>query len=239
MNSPRSHASAAPVDEVDVRRHLFEGQVTFLGIELLCGPGALVPRPATEALGLTAIERIRDLTPSVRVIDMCCGTGNLACAIATHVPDAEVWACDLTDECVDWTRRNVARLGLGARVSVMQGDLFQALAGTELEGAIDVIVCNPPYIPTQRLATDPGTLLEHEPLEAFHGGPYGLTIHQRLVREAPAFLRPGGWLFVECGLGQHRQVEILLNRTGAYASVGSRHTRDGKPRVVAARLKER
>ena len=111
--------------------------------------------------------------------------------------------------------RNVEHLGLGDRVEVCQGDLFAGLADQGLEGTIDIVVCNPPYISSGRLAGDRAELLEHEPREAFDGGPYGLSIHQRVMADAPRFLKPGGWLLMEFGLGQHRQVKILLDRTQA------------------------
>jgi release factor glutamine methyltransferase len=228
--------------EIDVTRRLEEGHQTFLGIDLLCGPGALVPRPETELLGRTAIEKAQAAGPSPRVIDVCCGAGNLGCAIATLVPGARVWMTDLTDGCVGWTRRNVEHLGLGDRVTVRQGDLFAGLAdagpdGTSLDGTIDVIVCNPPYISTGRLAGDRAGLLEHEPREAFDGGPYGLTIHQRVLKEALPLLKPGGWLLFEIGEGQDRQIALLFQRARAYDAIDLARNAAGTPRVAFGRVK--
>ena len=227
----------APDEGVDVQQLLSEGHQTFLGLTLLCGQGALVPRPETEILGRAAIEKLTIIGQSVRVIDMCCGAGNLACAIAVHVPGAHVWASDLTDGCVLWTRRNVDQLGLGERVTVAQGDLFAGLEEFELHGGVDMIVCNPPYISTSRLEGDRASLLDHEPREAFDGGPYGLAIHQRVVSEAPRFLKPGGWLLMEFGLGQHRQVKVLVDRTRRYTDLAFMNDADGAPRVAVARLR--
>jgi release factor glutamine methyltransferase len=223
--------------EIDVVGSLGAGRQLFLGVELQCGPGALVPRPETELLGRTAIDRLQAAGATPRVIDMCCGVGNLACAIATAVPGARVWASDLTDDCVSWTRRNVEQLGLGGRIAVRQGDLFAGLAGDALEGSIDLIVCNPPYISTGRLAADRATLLAHEPREAFDGGPYGLTIHQRVLKEALPFLKPGGWLLFEIGEGQDRQITLLFQRARAYEGVGLANDAAGKPRVAFGRVK--
>jgi release factor glutamine methyltransferase len=228
--------------EIDVTRRLEEGHQTFLGIDLLCGAGALVPRPETELLGRTAIEKVKAVGASPRVIDVCCGAGNLGCAIATLVPEARVWATDLTDGCVGWTRRNVEHLRLGDRLTVHQGDLFAGLAdagpgGSSLEGTIDVIVCNPPYISTGRLAGDRAGLLEHEPREAFDGGPYGLTIHQRVLKEALPFLKPGGWLLFEIGEGQDRQIALLFQRARAYEAIGLAQNAAGTPRVAFGRVK--
>lgn len=212
------------------------GREIFMGVELLVAEGALAPREETQLLGNIAVETIRGCGSAVpRVIDMCCGSGNLACAIAQHVPDANVWASDLTDGCIAVTRRNVAHTGVYDRVIVAQGDLFAGLADFDLEGSIDVVVCNPPYISEGKLATDRAELLEHEPREAFDGGPYGLSIQQRVVREALPFLRPGGRLLFEIGLGQERQVKMLFDRTKAYEDIRMLANAAGEVRVVAGR----
>lgn len=212
-------------------------QLSFMGVSLELAPDVLAPRQETELLGRQAVARLQAGQASPVVIDMCCGAGNLALAIATHVPGARVWGADLTDNAVALARRNVERLGLGGRLAIRQGDLFGALEGEGLAGAADLIVCNPPYISTARLAGERAYLLEAEPREAFDGGPYGIAIHQRLVREAPAFLKPGGWLMFEFGEGQHRQVAALLARAGAYEEVGFADDEAGVPRVAMARLR--
>ena len=205
--------------------------ITFLGIEIETGPEALVPRAETELLGRLAIEKLANGT---RAIDVCCGTGNLACAIATAAPHATLWALDLTDGCVALARRNVTRLGLADRVTVVQGDLFAALP--DGVAPVDLIVCNPPYISTTKLATRDD--LAGEPREAFDGGPYGVTIHQRVARDALALLRPGGWLTFEFGLGQERQLELVIGRTKGYDLIELRTDETGAPRAIAARKKE-
>jgi len=236
MTSASGAKSDASI-QIDVQTHLAKGRQTFLGVELLCGPGALVPRPETELLGRTAIAKAQAAGAAPRVIDMCCGAGNLASAIAVHVPGAQVWASDLTDGCVGWARRNVETLGLSGRVTVVQGDLFAPLAGHGLEGTVDVVVCNPPYISTGRLGTDRAALLELEPREAFDGGPYGLSIQQRVMREALPFLRAGGWLLFEFGLGQERQVKLLFERARSYEDIELVSDASGAPRVVLGRVK--
>ena len=220
------------------------GRREFMGVTLEVGPGALVPRAETELLGRTAARILADMQPppgesALTVVDMCCGSGNLACGLAAADARLRVFAADLTDGCVTLARRNVAALDLGARVSVHQGDLFDAFAGDAaagaLAGAVDVVVANPPYISTARLAKDRATLLEREPIEAFDGGPYGISVHQRLVRDAFAVLRPGGWLLFEIGLGQERQVKLLFDRAKTYGGLEFVADADGQPRVAVAR----
>jgi len=207
----------------------------FMGIELELAPDVLVPREETELLGRRAVAILGDRAGPATVIDMCCGSGNLALGIAADVPRARVWGADLTDSTVALARRNVERLGLRKRVTIRQGDLFAALDGEGLEGAADMIVCNPPYISTSRLEGDSAHLLASEPREAFDGGPYGISIHQRLIRDAIVFLKPGGWLLFEFGEGQDRQAAALLARTKAYEAVSFAEDAAGRPRVALAR----
>lgn len=225
---------SAPRDPAEALRL---GTHAFCGHALLVAPGALVPREETELLARAGAEACAEAGPGPSVVDMCTGSGNLAVALALACPGARVWASDLTEDCVALARRNVERFGLGGRVSVLRGDLFAPLAGLGLEGATDVIVCNPPYISSGRLGRDRAELLLHEPREAFDGGPYGLSIHQRVVREAPAFLRPGGRLLFEFGAGQERQIERLFAR-GPYRDLTFRPNAAGEPRVALARLAE-
>jgi release factor glutamine methyltransferase len=191
----------------------------------------LLARTALDILGAMNLA-------APRVIDMCTGAGNLACTIAHYVNGATVWSSDLTDNCVAVARANVEQLGLTDRVVVAQGDLFAGLRGLALEDSIDLIVCNPPYISQKRLLDgDRTSLLAEEPREAFDGGPYGLSIHQRVVKEALPFLRAGGVLAFEIGLGQDRQVQILFERAKAYDDIRPVATYDGEVRVVYGRKK--
>lgn len=225
-------------ETINVAEAYERGRTRFMGIELQVAPGALVPRPETELLGRTAVEALRRAhLPSPRIVDMCCGAGNLACAIALNIPDARVWASDLTDGCVELARRNAASQGAESRITVLQGDLFEALAGLQLEQTIDMIVCNPPYISESRLKGDRASLLTDEPREAFAAGPYGLSIHMRVTKDAPRYLRPRGLLLFEVGRGQDRQVATLLERNDAYENVSVVLDDAGAGRVVMAYAK--
>lgn len=202
----------------------------FMDVELLVERGVLMPRAETELLGATALEVLPE---NARIIDMCCGSGNLACALASRSPSCRVWASDLTAACVSLAKRNAMHTGVANQVSVVQGDLFSGLKG--LEGTIDLVVCNPPYISQAKLAGERAVLLQNEPREAFDGGPYGLSIHQRVVKEALPFLKPGGWLLFEIGLGQERQVRLLFERTRAYQDLRMVANAANEVRVVGAR----
>ena len=206
-----------------------------MGFDIEIGPGVLVPRRETELLGRTALELLVG-TREPLIIDMCCGSGNLALAIAAARPDARVFASDLTDETVAAARRNVERLDLGYRLTVVQGDMFAGLAVADLAGRVDLVVCNPPYISTAKLESDCAYLLENEPREAFDAGPYGISIQQRLIADAASFLRPGGWLAFEFGAGQDRQAKALLARAKVYAPPRFVADESGLPRVAVTAL---
>jgi release factor glutamine methyltransferase len=220
-------------DELDVTEALERGTTRFMGLELEVAAGALVARPETELLGEEAGRLLGQLPAGARAVDVCCGSGNLACALAHRVPSARVWACDLTTPCVELARRNARRLGVA--VEVLQGDLLGALAGLGLEGTLDLVVCNPPYISSGKLEKERGALLAHEPRAAFDGGPYGLSIHARVIKEALPFLKPEGYLLFEFGLGQERQLDLLFQRSKAYGPLRLITNAQGAPRAAVAR----
>ena len=206
-----------------------------MDVALEVAPGVVAPRLETELLVGEVLVRLADNPRIRRVVDMCCGCGAVALALANRHPDIDVWACDLLDAAVENTRRNVRRHGLDRRIRVLGGDLFGALEGEGLAGMVDLVVANPPYISTARLAADKAHLLESEPREAFDGGPYGLTVHQRLIQEAPRHLAAGGWLVFEFGHGQDRQVSVLFGRHGWYERPTFASDAQGARRVAAAR----
>lgn len=211
----------------------------FLGLDLILQGSVLAPRAETELLARHAITLLRqtgETTPLV--IDMCCGSGNVGLAIAHAVKTATLLSADLTEDTVETAKANASLLGLADRATVYRGDLFGALEGQGAEGKATMIVCNPPYISTGRLEGESAHLLENEPREAFDGGPYGISIQQRLVREAPTFLKPGGLLLFEFGVGQERQAQALFARSRVFEPLDFPTDEDARPRVAVARLKE-
>lgn len=217
------------------------GETEFMGLTLYEEPGVFVVRKETELLGARAAGFLREAAAKsvgeVRFVDVGCGTGNLTCGIGSSVPEARGWSSDINPTSSQLTRRNVERTLLGDRVKVFCGDLFAPFAGEGILGTIDVVVCNPPYIATSRLETDRSHLLLHEPREAFDGGPYGLSMHQRLIKEALEYLRPGGHLLFEFGVGQERQVKILFERSRAYDEIDFAINEVGEARVGIGRKK--
>lgn len=220
------------------------GRHSFLGVELVTGRGVLAPREETEILARAVLEVLQETARrepgrELLVADLGCGAGNLSCAVAKALPDARVWASDITAAAVELTRRNVALNGLQGRVEACQGDLFASLENKGLEGNLDAVMMNPPYIPSVSLQKGRSArLLNHEPLEAFDGGPYGISIIRRLQQEAPAFLRPGGHLLFEFGTGQAEVVEALVKRNPALSLVRFARDAGGEARAAVLRKGE-
>ncbi len=214
------------------------GRVEFMGLELLFEPSVCLVRRETEILARRALELLSVSSqgqPTQTMVDVGCGSGNLSCGIAQGIPGLRVHAIDILPACVELTRRNLHRCGLADRGKVAQGDLFGPLEGLALENSVDMVVCNPPYISSPRLESDRSHLVAHEPREALDGGPYGFAVHQRLIKQAPTYLRPGGWLLFEFGAGQRRQIQSLFSRTKAFDQVEFASDADGIERVGIAR----
>jgi release factor glutamine methyltransferase len=214
------------------------GRQRFMGLEMLSGPEALIPRRESELLARTALERAHALAAdrgTISVIDVCTGSGNIALAIAAHEPAATVAAADLSPDAVQLARRNAAHLGLGERVRFEAGDLLAPFDRAPWLGATDLLTCNPPYISSAKVPAMAAEISQHEPRLAFDGGSFGLDVISRLASDAPRFLKPASWVCLEVGRGQARFVADRFRRNPAYAEVEVVSDESGEGRVVVAR----
>lgn len=214
------------------------GRQSFFGLELLAGPGALIPRRETETLVQAALEPLRAIVRRqgrAQVIDVCTGAGNVALALAHAVPEVTVVGADLSQEAVELARRNAAHVGLDGRVSFRQGDLFAPVDEPRFLGQVDLITCNPPYISSAKVPQMAAEIAGHEPRLAFDGGPFGVNILMKLMAQAPRFLVPGGWLCFEVGLGQGDGVRARLERQGGYTEITSVPDAHGDVRAIVVR----
>lgn len=217
------------------------GRQSFMGIELLVGPEALVPRCETELLASAALAKAREngvrATP-LRIIDVCTGSGNVALALAEHLRrdhiDAQIFAADLSEGAVELARKNAIHLGLDRIVEFRAGDLLTPFSPSEFAGTADLLTCNPPYINRAKVELMANEIAEHEPRLAFDGGPFGVSILMRLLDEAPRYLRPKGWLIFEVGLGQGPGLIKRLERSDAYGEVQPCCDESGAVRTICA-----
>lgn len=217
------------------------GRQRFMGLEMLAGPQALIPRRETELLARAAVDALRGEVLAVRdravALDVCTGCGNVALALANSDPRVRVLASDLSEEAVALAHRNAVHLGLDDRVELRAGDLLAPFDEPAFHRTVDVLTCNPPYISTKKMETMPGEIVGHEPRLAFDGGALGVRILQRLIREAPKFLREGGFLLFEVGLGQGPAVMQRMSASGDYTRIDGIQDREGQVRAVVARCR--
>ena len=214
------------------------GRQNFMGIDFICDQRALIPRKETEILGREALKIVSMIAPkkhSINLIDVCCGAGNLGLAIASLNSKTRVFATDISEEAIELTKENIQFLNLSKRVSVEQGDLFQAVENDQFFNGTDIIVCNPPYISSGKVKNMDPEIIGKEPALAFDGGMFGTRIIQRLITDAPKFLVKEGWLIFEVGAGQGDFVMQLCKRSDRYNVIKPFYDDHKIVRVIAAR----
>jgi release factor glutamine methyltransferase len=216
--------------------HITQRQ-NFMGIELISDKRALIPRKETELLGKKALELSENIARSkgkIKIIDACCGSGNLGIAVAYYNADCTVFATDISQEAVELTQDNIKLLNLSHRIQVKQGDLLSAFETDEFIGKTDLIICNPPYILSSKVQKMDTEIASNEPVLAFDGGMLGIRIIQKLINEAPKFLTDEGWLIFEVGLGQADFIAQLCERTNLYKLIEFVADDSGHKRVIIA-----
>lgn len=188
------------------------GTQEFCGLEFHVDPAVLIPRPETELLVEYVAQRI-SAEREATIVDVCTGSGCIAVALARLRPRARVIATDLSNTSLNVARQNAIRHAVGERITWLEGDLLEALAGQKLEGQVDVIVSNPPYIAEAEWATLQPEVRLFEPRGALVAGPQGTELHERLLHQSGRYLSPGGALIMEIGAGQARAMRRIVEQT--------------------------
>lgn len=201
------------------------GVAGFRRLELAVGPGVFVPRPETEVLVGWALERLR---PGDLVVDLCAGSGAVALAVADEAPGVTVHAVEREEHALAWAARNVAATGLP--VTLHRGDVADPALLARLDGTVDVVTANPPYIPVG--AGVEREVAEHDPPAALWGGEDGLDVVRAVERAAHRLLRPGGLVAVEHADLQGESVPAVFAR---WAEVADHPDLVGRPRFTTAR----
>jgi release factor glutamine methyltransferase len=207
------------------------GTQEFCGLEFDVNQAVLIPRPETELLVEYVAQRI-PVERQATILDVCTGSGCIAVAIARLRPRTRVIATDLSNASLDVARHNAARHAVGEHITWLEGDLLGPLAGQELEGRIDIIVSNPPYIAEADWATLQPEVRLFEPRDALVAGPQGTELHERLLQEAGHYLSPGGALIMEIGAGQARAIRRIVDQISGYRFHQLVHDAAGLERVV-------
>jgi len=215
------------------------GRQEFWGLEFEVEPGVLIPRPETEHVVEVALERLGPPRPEstsgsarLRIADVGTGSGCLAVALAYQLPDAEVFATDVSSAALGVTRRNAARHGVSGRIHLTACNLLDPFLVEP--GRFHLIVSNPPYIGRSEANELPREVREHEPEHALFGGGRGSEIYEPLIRQAEQVLASGGTLVLELGHNSLNPVRPLLDSQRGWTNVGVTNDLAGIPRVIAA-----
>ena len=232
-------ASAALINERCKGRPLqyVMGIASFYGIDLAVDERVLIPRPETELLAERAIAELKE-RPFPKVMDLCTGSGAIAAAVAANVPNVKVIATELSPRAFMLARVNLRPY---ANVKVLRGDLFEALESKDSDPStkdipFDAILTNPPYIPSGAIDGLAREVKDHEPHMALDGGKDGLDIIKRIIAEAPAHLKPSGFLLMEIGDDQADAVMDLVLSSGAYRSASILKDLAQKDRMLMAQI---
>lgn len=209
------------------------GEKAFWTLDLAVGPGALIPRPETECLveAVLAFLKDRDAQASGRFLDLGTGSGAIALALAQSCPAARGAAVDASLGALALADANRRRHHLEDRVALLAGNWLDSFS--PVKARFDVIVSNPPYIPSAQIDLLQPEIARYEPRAALDGGADGLDCIRHLVARAAAFLAPGGGLFIEIGHDQYPAVRQLAKACGGYAQVACRQDYAGQDRVAS------
>jgi release factor glutamine methyltransferase len=204
------------------------GSAAFGPVTVHVGPGVFIPRPETESLLEWAVAQ--KLSSHSIVVDLCTGSGALALALSKTWPDARVIAIDDSEDALTYARRNTA----GTSVELVRADVTAPGLLAGLDGSVDLVVANPPYIPDG--TTLEPEVAEHDPPHALFGGPDGMAIIDRIVEQAARLLRDGGRCAVEHDDTTSARTVEAFTRTGRFVDVTARYDLTGRPRFVTAVL---
>jgi release factor glutamine methyltransferase len=207
------------------------GRKEFFSLSFEVNPSVLIPRPATETLVMECLKLMRDF-PAARLLDVATGSGNIAIAIAHQENEAAIAATDTSPAALEVARRNAAANKVNDRIRFFQGDLFEPVPEGE---KFHFIVSNPPYVARSEWERLEVNVRNYEPRAALDGGEQGLDVIERLIRDAPNHLQPGGYLMFEMAPTQDEAVRGLMKLVKGYEVGTTFVDSDGLPRVAWAR----
>ncbi len=224
---------------IDRRNHreplqYITGAQQFWGLPFTVTPDVLIPRPETEFVVETGIKAV-GVVPAPVIIDLCTGSGCIAISLAKELPKARFFATDRSDRALHIAQENARQNGVADRIRFLEGDLFGPLEEMDLRGRIDCTVTNPPYVRSGELATLQPEVRDFEPEMALIAGPEGTEIAEKIIRQAPEYLKTGGSLIMEMGIGQATALRNILGDTGKFGSIEIVKDLAGIERVIAAK----
>jgi len=211
------------------------GHQEFYGLDFIVTPGVLIPRPETEFLIERVMKLVEESQDSPLIVDVGTGSGCIAVTLAIHLLRARLIATDDSPAALNVARTNAERHGVSDRIEFLEGDLLAPLAEQGVEGQVDVLASNPPYINEESSELLQREVRDWEPHEALFGGAGGLDFYRRLLLDAHRYLKPGGYLVFEIGYGQLDAILEPIDRS-ALELVDITHDLQGLPRTLALRV---
>lgn len=209
------------------------GRKNFWTFSLRVNKDVLIPRPDTEIIVEETVALCRDIdSEAINILDVGTGSGAIALALAQEIPRGKVTATDISKSALVLARKNARLVNLEDKIDFRQGDLFEPL-----EEVFDIIVSNPPYITEAEYKGLPNGVKDYEPKIALLAGKNGLEFYEKLIDQTPGYLKKNGWLLLEIGAKQKKEVCTLMEEAGCYDSITMRRDYAGLPRVVKARRK--
>jgi release factor glutamine methyltransferase len=213
------------------------GRQEFWGLDFLVTPDVLIPRPETELIMETALGSVSDRNKPITVVDLCTGSGCIAVSLAKELPSARIFATDTSAKALEVARENARGHGVSGGIRFLEGDLFGPLEELDIEDQVDIIVSNPPYVPSGDRRTLQPEVRDYEPAAALFAGADGMDIHRRIIEKAQRFLRGNGFLIMEMGLGQAEKLGQMVRDSGGYDSPRVLKDLAGIERVIVAQRK--
>jgi len=208
------------------------GEWEFYGLPIVVKNSVLIPRVDTELLAEVSINLLKRRGWQTRVLDLCAGSGCVGLAIAANVPNCRVVLADISDEALSICRTNMLNNRLTRQMTAIEVDVTEP--APSLLGSFDIIVSNPPYIPTNDIPKLDPSVRDFEPLSALDGGPDGLYLIRAIVNNWSTLLKPGGMLALECGIGQANAVREIMDDVG-YKDITTHTDTGGIERVVVGK----
>ena len=224
------------IDRRAVREPLqyITGRQEFWGHPFKVTPDVLIPRPETEFVVEAALKAV-SMAMSPVIIDLCTGSGCIAISLAKELLLAQVFATDRSEQALEVAQENARMNQVADRIRFFAGDLFAPIEELDLRGKVDVIATNPPYIRAGDFAALQPEVRDFEPEMALIAGPLGIEIGAAIIQQAPSFLKQGGTLVMEMGMGQTAELSGIVNDSGNYRSLEIVKDLAGIERVLVAR----
>lgn len=213
------------------------GEQEFMGLSFNVNEAVLIPRQDTETLVETALSFAKNKKGSISILDMCCGSGAIAISMAYFLPKSKLTACDISEAALNVARSNAKKNGVEKKINFIESDLYMpAQKKKPMKDKFDMILCNPPYIPSDVIPTLQREIKDHEPVAALDGGKDGLDFYRKMVTDSAVHLKKGGYILFEIGHDQADEVTALLEEEGCYKDIFTHKDMARSDRVITARL---